>query len=102
MSDHFREIKANKSVSKIVFCIHPNKIHDIFPAFTTKEEKQMNGALLLLTPEQTDILHLADKHITIDYQKSIISRTQARDNLPERELLYYLSYDSRSALLNEV
>ena len=102
MSDHFREIKANKSLSKIVFCIHPNKIHDIFPAFTTKEEKRMNVALLLLRPEQIDILHLADKHITIDYQKSIISCTQAKDNLPESELLYYLSYDSRSALLNEM
>ena len=102
MSDHFREIKANKSLSKILFCIHANKIYDIFPAFTTREEKRLNGALLLLTPEQIDILHLEDKHVTIDYQKSIISRTQAKDNLPESELLYYLSYDSRSALLNEM
>ena len=102
MSDHFREIKANKSLSKILFCIHANKIYDIFPAFTTREEKRLNGALLLLTPEQIDILHLEDKHVTIDYQKSIISRTQAKDNLPESELLYYLLYDSRSALLNEM
>lgn len=102
MSDHFREIKANKSLSKILFCIHANKIYDIFPAFTTREEKRLNGALLLLTPEQIDILHLEDKHVTIDYQKSIISRTQAKDNLPESELLYYLFYDSRSALLNEM
>ena len=102
MSDHFREIKANKSLSKILFCIHANKIYDIFPAFTTREEKRLNGALLLLTPEQIDILHLEDKHVTIDHQKSIISRTQAKDNLPESELLYYLFYDSRSALLNEM
>lgn len=102
MSDHFREIKANKSLSKILFCIHANKIYDIFPAFTTREEKRLNGALLLLAPEQIDILHLEDKHVTIDYQKSIISRTQAKDNLPESELLYYLFYDSRSALLNEM
>ena len=102
MSDHFREIKANKSLSKILFCIHANKIYDIFPAFTTREEKRLNGALLLLTPEQIDILHLEDKHVTIDYQESIISRTQAKDNLPESELLYYLFYDSRSALLNEM
>ena len=81
MSDHFREIKANKSLSKILFCIHANKIYDIFPAFTTREEKRLNGALLLLTPEQIDILHLADKHITIDYQKSIIA-------VPKQKTIY--------------
>ena len=68
----------------------------------SQPEKRLNGALLLLTPEQIDILHLEDKHVTIDYQKSIISLTQAKDNLPESELLYYLFYDSRSALLNEM
>ena len=85
------------------------KIHDIFPAFTADEEKQMKGALLLLTPEQIDILHSEDKHVIIDGPygsgKSIIGRTKARmiaDNLPESELLYYISYDSRSALLDEI
>ena len=108
-ADHFEENKANKLLAKIVSCMGATKIQDVFPAFASEEEKQMKGALLLLTPEQIDILHSEDKHLIIDGPygsgKSIIGRTKAKmiaDNLPENELLYYISYDSRSALLNEI
>ena len=108
-AEHFKENKANAIFTAIVSCMSATKIHNIFPAFTAEVEKQMKGALLLLTPEQIDILHSEDKHIIIDGPygsgKSIIGRTKARmivENLPESELLYYISYDARSALLDEI
>ena len=85
------------------------KIDGLLPAFTKEEEKLMKEALLLLTPEQIDILHSEEKHLILDGPygsgKSIIGRTKAKmiaDNLPESELLYYISFDSRSALPNEI
>ena len=85
------------------------KIYDIYPAFKAEVEKQIKEALLLLTPEQIDILHLEDKHVIIEgvwrSNKSIIGRIKAEmiaDNLPEKELLYYISYHTRSALLDEI
>ena len=106
---HFEENKVNGIFTTIVSYMGATKIHDIFPAFTAELEKQMKGALLLLTPEQIDILHSEDKHLIIDGPygsgKSIIGRTKAKmiaDNLPEKELLYYISCDSRSALLDEI
>ena len=109
LADRFEENKANKIFATVASCMGATKIHDKFPAFTAEEEKQMKGALLLLTPEQIDILHSENKHIIIQGPygsgKSIIGRTKANmiaDNLTESELLYYISYDSRSALLNEI
>ena len=108
-AEHFEENKANGIFTAIVSAMGATKIHDIFPAFTAELEKQMKGALLLLTPEQIDILHSEDKHVIIDGPygsgKSIIGRIKAKmiaDNLSEEELLYYISYDSRSALLDEI
>ena len=54
-----------KFFAKMVSCIGATTIDDIFPAFTTEEEKEMKGALLLLTPEQIDI-HSEERHIIID------------------------------------
>ena len=108
-ADNFEEKKANGIFAKIVFCMGATKIGDIFPTFTTNEEKLMKGALFLLTPEQFDILHSEEKHIILNGPygsgKSIIGRTKAKiiaEHLPENELLYYISCDSRSALLNEI
>ena len=108
--DCFEENIANEIFAKVVSCMGATKIHDIFPTFTTKKENQMKGALLLLTPEQIDILHSENKHIIIDGPygsgKSIIGRAKIKaiaENLPKNELLlYYISYDSRSPLLNEM
>ena len=85
------------------------KVHNILPACTAELEKEMKGALLLLTPGQRDNLHSEDKHVMIDGPygsgRSIIGHTKTKiiaDNLPEKELLYYISCDSKSALLNEI
>ena len=108
-TDHFDESKAKNIFAKFVSCMGATEVNAVFPIFTTEKDKQMKGALLLLTPEQINILNSEDKHIIIEGPygsgKSIIGRTKAKmiaDNLPEDELLYYISYDSRSALLNEI
>ena len=108
-ADNLEKKKANEIFAKIVFCMGATKIGGIFPAFTTNEEKLMKGALFLLTPEQLNILHSEEKHIILNGPygsgKSIIGRTKAKmiaEHLPENELLYYISYDSRSALLSEI
>ena len=107
--DNFEESKTIEILAKIVSCMGATKVHGSLPAFTTEEEKQMDEALLLLTPEQIHILYSEEKHIIVNGPygsgKSIISRIKAKmiaDNLVESELLYYISYDSRSALLNEI
>ena len=108
-ADNLEKKKANEIFAKIVFCMGATKIGGIFPAFTTNEEKLMKGALFLLTPEQLNILHSEEKHLILNGPygsgKSIIGRTKAKmiaEHLPENELLYYISYDSRSALLSEI
>ena len=107
--DNFEESKTIEILAKIVSCMGATKVHGSLPAFTTEEEKQMEEALLLLTPEQIHILYSEEKHIIVSGPygsgKSIIGRIKSKmiaDNLAESELLYYISYDSRSALLNEI
>ena len=109
VTDYFEETKTNEILAKIVSCMGATKVHGSLPAFTTEEEKQMEEALLLLTPEQIHILYSEEKHIIVSGPygsgKSIIGRIKSKmiaDNLAESELLYYISYDSRSALLNEI
>ena len=108
-TDYFGENQTNEIIAKIVSCMGATKVHASLPAFATEEEKQMEEALLLLTPEQIDILYSEEKHIIINGPygsgKSIIGRMKAKmisDNLAESELLYYISFDSRSALLDEM
>ena len=108
-ADYFEENKTNEILAKIVSCMGATKIHGSLPAFTTEEKKQIQEALLLLTREQTEILYSEEKHIIVNGPygsgKSIIGRLKANmiaDNLRRSELLYYISFDSRSALLNEI
>lgn len=106
-SDQIDEDRAKEILRKFVSCMSLRKIEDIFP--TQKVVDQMKGALLLLTPEQIDILCSEDKHMIIDGPygsgKSIVARIKAKmleENLPENESLYYISHDSKSALSHEI
>ena len=108
-ADNFEKKKTNEIFAKVVFCMGATKISGIFPAFTTNGETLMKGALFLLTPEQLNILHSEEKHIILNGPygsgKSIIGRTKAKmiaEQLPDNELLYYISNDRRSALLTEI
>ena len=106
---NFGRKKTNEIIAKFASSMGATKIDGLLPAFTKEEEKLMKEALLLLTPEQIDILHSEEKHLILDGPygsgKSIICRTKAKmiaDNLLESELLCYISFDSRSALPNEI
>ena len=108
-ADNFEKKKTNEIFAKVVFCMGATKISGIFPEFTTNGETLMKGALFLLTPEQLNILHSEEKHIILNGPygsgKSIIGRTKAKmiaEQLPDNELLYYISNDLRSALLTEI
>ena len=108
-ADNFEKKKTNEIFAKVVFCMGATNISGIFPAFTTNGETLMKGALFLLTPEQLNILHSEEKHIILNGPygsgKSIIGRTKAKmiaEQLPDNELLYYISNDLRSALLTEI
>ena len=108
-ADNFEKKETNEIFAKVVFCMGATKISGILPAFTTNGETLMKGALFLLTPEQLNILHSEEKHIILNGPygsgKSIIGRTIAKmiaEQLPDNELLYYISNDLRSALLTEI
>ena len=108
-ADNFEKKETNEIFAKVVFCMGATKISGILPAFTTNGETLMKGALFLLTPEQLNILHSEEKHIILNGPygsgKSIIGRTKAKmiaEQLPDNELLYYISNDLRSALLTEI
>ena len=99
--------KTRKILAKLFSRVSLVKIEDIFP--TENEDDKMKGALLMLTPEQIDILSSEDKHMIIDGPygsgKSIIARKKGQmlaESLTSDELLYYISYDSRSDLLHEI
>ena len=57
-AEHFEENKANGIFTAIASCMSATKIHDIFPAFTAEVEKQMKGALLLLTLDRENTYSL--------------------------------------------
>ena len=106
-SNALDEGTARKILAKLVSCVSLKKVEDIFP--TQNADDKMKGALLLLTPEQIDILSSEDKHIIIDGPygsgKSIIARIKGQmlaESLSEDELLYYVSYDPKSELLHEL
>ena len=92
--DHFLENKGIVIFTAIVSCMSASK---------------MKGSLLFLTPEQINVLHSKEKHVVIDCPngcgKQLIGRNKAKmiaDNLPEKELLYKKSCNSRIALLDEI
>ena len=94
-------------IAKLLSCVSLVKIEDIFP--TKNEDDKMKGALLLLTPEQIYILLSEDKHMIIDGPygsgKSIIACIKGKtltESIKKGELLYCISYDSRSDLSHEI
>ena len=99
--------KTRKILAKLFSCVSLVKIEDIFP--TENEDDKMKGALLMLTPEQIDILSSEDKHMIVDGPygsgKSIIARKKGQmlaESLRSDELLYYIFYDSGSDFSHEI
>ena len=93
------EDRSKDVARKLISCMSLRNVDDLFPALGI--DNQMKGALLLLTPEQRDILCSEDKHVIINGPygsgKSIIAAIKAQklaDDLQANELLYYITDDS--------
>ena len=87
--------------------LYPNYI----PIFTNKRNnhQHMEHLAVLLTPEQLDVYYSQDKHMIVKggfgCGKSIIAAAMLQKifkNLAEHEKLFYICYDPRSELLNQM
>ena len=79
------------------------------PTLTDKYDEQMIKLAVLLTREQMDIVYSQDKHIIIKggfgCGKTIVAAAMLEkisESLKNDEKLYYICYDSRSELLNQM
>ena len=79
------------------------------PTLTDKYDEQMINLAVLLTREQMDIVYSQDKHIIIKggfgCGKTIVAAAmleKVSESLKNDEKLYYICYDSRSELLNQM
>ena len=102
-------IKVTKFSAKLIGLLAAVQIHDQMPTFTKDPDKQIEGALLMLTPEQKSIIYSDCKHMILKGPygsgKSIIARLKLKmmsECLKENEMLYLICYDSKSDLLNEL
>ena len=79
------------------------------PTLTDKSDEQMTNVTVLLTREQMEIVYSQDKHIIIrggfGCGKTIIAAAMLKkisESLKNDEKLYYICYDSRSELLDQM
>ena len=83
------------------------KPHDCIPKFTSRTCEEMNNLAVLLTREQLEIFYSQDKHMIVKggygCGKTIVADAilqKISENLGEHEKLFFICYDSRSALIN--
>ena len=88
-----------------VTCIY----HDCIPKFTSKTCEEMESLAVLLTREQMKIFYSQDKHMIVKggfgCGKTIVAAAilqKISENLGEHEKLFYVCFDSRSALINHM
>ena len=117
----FFEVKNTNSLDKMKTEVFSAKFigflaaahfFDNLPTFTTDSSEQMQHALVMLTPEQKEILYSADKHLIIKGPygcgKTIIARKKLQMLSEEfaqnkkNEIVYFVCYDPRSALVHEI
>ena len=79
------------------------------PTLTDKSDEQMTNVTVLLTREQMEIVYSQDKHIIIrggfGCGKTIVAAAMLKKvskSLKNDEKLYYIFYDSRSELLDQI
>ena len=83
--------------------------HDCIPKFTSKTCEEMHSLAVLLTREQINIFYSQDKHMIVKggfgCGKTIIAAAilkKISEGLGEHEKLFFICYDSRSALINHM
>ena len=81
--------------------------YDCIPKFTSRTCEEMNNLAVLLTREQLEIFYSQDKHMIVKggfgCGKTIVAAAilqKISENLGEHEKLFFICYDSRSALIN--
>ena len=104
--------KAEAFSAKFVGFLAAAQFFDNLPTFTADSSEQMEHALVMLTPEQREILYSADKHLIIKGPygcgKTIIARKKLQILSEEfaenkkNEMVYFVCYDPRSALVHEI
>ena len=82
---------------------------EYIPTMTEKCDEQMKNVAVLLTRQQMEVLHSKHKHIIIKggfgCGKTIVAAAMLKkisDRLKNNEKLYYICYDSRSELLDQI
>ena len=85
---------------------------DNLPTFTEDPSEQMEHALVMLTPEQREILYSCDKHLIIKGPygcgKTIIARKKLQmlseefSESKKNGIVHFICYDPRNALVNEI
>ena len=83
--------------------------YDCIPKFTSRTCEEMDNLAVLLTREQMEIFYSQDKHMIVKggfgCGKTIVAAAilqKNSENLGEHEKLFFICYDSRSALINHI
>ena len=83
--------------------------HECIPKFTSNNCGEMDSLAVLLTREQMKIFHSKDKHMIVKggfgCGKTIVAAAilkKISESLGEHEKLFFICYDSRSALINHI
>ena len=107
--ENANEVFSVAFLAKLIGFMAATRICNFMPTFSKDSYKQMEEASLLLTREQQDIIDSKSKHMIIKGSfgsgKSIIARVKIQrllDNLSEKDVLYYICYDSRSEFFNSI
>ena len=105
------EEKAEAFSAKFIGFLAAAQFFENLPTFTTDSSEQMQHALVMLTPEQREILYSVHKHLIIKGPygcgKTIIARKKLQMLSEEfaenkkNEIIYFICYDPRSALVHE-
>ena len=96
--------------AKFVSFLAAAQFFDKIPTFTKDPNKKMENALVILTPEQKNILYSQKcNHLIVKGPygsgKSIIALKKLQllsESIPEDEVVCFICYDSRSELWNEI
>ena len=104
--------KAEAFSAKLLAFLAAAQFIDNLPTLTKNRSEQMEHMLVMLTPEQKDIFYSGDKHLIIKGPygcgKTIIARKKLEMLSGEpakngkNEIVYFVCYDPRSALYNEI
>ena len=98
--------------ARVIGLLAAAQFFDNLPTFTEDPSEQMEHALVMLTPEQREIIYSCDKHLIIKGPygcgKTIIARKKLQmlsEKFAESKkngIVHFICYDPRTALVNEI